>query len=166
MALARVATSTGPMGAAESALVQTFGTVLQLIGSVITLGGLVWAWHVLTRALNQWSEAVRGQLSRLRDSLASLGRPTSTGTASALYGWTTTAYGVSPTTGTPEERITQLEGRLVEQRVSLTKELLAAIDTAIADEREERKVVRLREIYIAAGGIAVSIVGYLCKFIG
>jgi hypothetical protein len=146
--------------------VQTIGTVLQLTGSVITLVGLVLARNVLTRALNQWSEAVGGQLSRLRDSLASLGKRTPTGTASAQYGWTITAIGATPTTGTAEERITQLEGRLVKQRVTLTKELLAAIDKAIAAEREERKVVQLREISVAAGGIAVSIVGYLCQLIG
>jgi len=154
---------------AESALVQTIGTLLQLIGAAITLGGLLWAWHVLTVALNQWREAARGRLSRLRDSLASLGKPTPTGTGTAKgssYGQTTTAIGVAPTIGTLEERITQLQGELAQHRASVAATLRTAIDDAIAAEREESKVVRLHEIYWAAGGIAVSTAGYLCQLIG
>ena len=148
-------------------VVQTLGTALQLSGSVITLGGLLWAWHVLSGVLTRWRDAVRGWPTRLRDSLAkSLGRQTSTGgTAQGSYGWTARAAGVTPTTGTPEERISQLEARLVEQRVKFTETLRTAIGDAIAAELEESKALRLRDIAWAAGGIAVSIIGYACQLI-
>jgi len=155
------ATSTGPLHAAESALVQALGTALQLSGSVVTLGGLLWAWHVLTGYLTRWTDTVRGWPNRLLDLLPSLGTPT--GIAQGAFGWTTTkASGVAPTTGTPEERITQLESKLA----SLTATLNAAIDEAIATEREASKSLRLRDIAWAAGGIAVSIVGYICQLAG
>lgn len=103
-------------------------------------------------------------MTRLRESLASVGKQTASGTAQGSYGWTTTkVIDVTPTMGTPEERIDQLEARLVEQRVRLTETLTAAIDQARADDQDASKGARLREIYIAAFGLLVSVAGYICQ---
>jgi hypothetical protein len=55
---------------------QTLGTALQLAGSVITFGGLLYAWHIASGRLAQWRDAVKGQLAQLRNSIASMGRGT------------------------------------------------------------------------------------------
>jgi hypothetical protein len=62
---------------------QTFGTVLQLSGSVITMGGLLYAWHVASGYLNQLREATRNRWTQLRNSLASFGRQTPPGSVGA-----------------------------------------------------------------------------------
>jgi len=49
----------------KSACLETGGTTLQLAGSLITLGGLVWAWHTATRLLSQWGTAIGGLLTRI-----------------------------------------------------------------------------------------------------
>jgi hypothetical protein len=146
--------------------VQTLGTALQLSGNAITVVSLLYALQRLTRFLNHWRDTARSWPIRLRESLSRLGRQTSTGTAKGSYGWSSRVIGVAPTTGTPEERITQLEGKLVEQRVRLTEMLRTAIDEAIANERDASKAVRLWEIYVAVFGLLVSISGYLCQLVG
>jgi hypothetical protein len=148
---------------------QTWGTALQLVGNAIMLGGLVYAWHSLTRFLSRWGETARGRLTRLRDSLASVFKESATGTGMAqpsTYGWSSKLTGVTPGTGTPEERISQLEAKLVEHRVSMIEMLRTAIDGAIADEREESKAVQLYQIYPAVIGLLVSIAGYACQLHG
>lgn len=138
---------------------QTLGTALQLAGAAITLVGVLWAWHALTGYLTRWRDAVRAWPDRLRRAL----RTTHTGTAQASYGWTGKALGVTPTTGTPEERISQLETRLAGLRADMAETLHAAIDDAMSAEREASQALRLRDIIWAAGGIVVSIIGYVCQ---
>jgi hypothetical protein len=149
---------------------QTFGTVLQLSGSVITLGGLVYAWHVASGYLNQLREATRNRWTQLSNSLASFGRQTPPGSvgASLPVTATTTADMTLKRAGTVEERLERLENEpnMSSQLARLTSTLRDEIDTAITAERDESNAIRLKDIYPALFGIVVSMAGLVCQLAG
>ncbi|MEU1432147.1 hypothetical protein ABZ412_34275 [Nocardia sp. NPDC005746] len=49
---------------------KTFGDVLELLGSLITAGGLVYAWHRLTGRFTQWRSAIAKVGSEIRARLS------------------------------------------------------------------------------------------------
>jgi hypothetical protein len=149
---------------------QTLGTALQLSGSVITLCGLLYAWHRVTGFLTRLRGAIGERVSQLRTAIGSVrtGGPTHhTGGASIRIEVQSTATGVV-TGRTPDQRITELERqfRTLDDRFQTTAtNLRDEINNAIADALQQfqtqSNTVRLRDIYPALGGLVVSISGYL-----
>ena len=159
---------------------QTLGTALQLVGSTITLGGLVYAWHVTSGRLVQWRDDLRNRLTRLRESMdkwLSAGPPTP---AQASFGIHTT-IGIGMSThaegrvdgGTTEDRLARLEveiAKLADKLTAATDALRTEIDQARATVLDESKAlsdtIRLKDIYPALFGLVVSIAGMSCQLIG
>lgn len=175
---ARVITAERQTNGAESALVQTLGTWLQLVGSTITLCGLLWAWHKASGRLLQWWDTVRDRLTALRESVASVGTQTpnpsppaeaSGGSIHATVPKQTAHLEGYVDGGTPEERLARQEtenARRADEIRVLADALRDEIDQAITAERDESNALRLRDIAWAAGGIGVSIIGSVCQLIG
>src|SRR5689334_2116667 len=155
---------------------QTVGTWLQLVGVVITLGGLVWAWRKLSRLPSQWGAAINRWATQLRNAIPSLNAPPpSTHQVSAhLAGHGQAAASMTlKRAGTTDERITQLENdhndvlnALAQQESALRDETKQAIADALDNFQTLSDTVRLRDIGWAVGGIAVSIAGYLFQLFG
>ncbi|OMC32013.1 hypothetical protein A5739_11375 [Mycobacterium colombiense] len=152
---------------------QTLGIWLQLAGSVITLGGLLWAWHVASGRISLWRDTMRDRLVRLGESVvARLAPPPPPPTggfiATTLPKMTTQAFGTVDN-GTDEQRLARLETENA-RRADEVRELRAEIDKARAAALEEFKTssnaIRVRDIYPAALGILVSIAGTACQLIG
>jgi signal transduction protein with GAF and PtsI domain len=149
-------------------------TWLQLIGNIITLGGLVYAWHILTGRLSRWRDEIGERLTELRAVVASKG----TGVTQQV-GATLTVEPIIEAVlelirdGSDEERIKRVEqnyDNLANQVRELTETFRTEIDQAIAAELEtfqaNTNAIRLTDITYAALGILVSISGYICQLIG
>jgi hypothetical protein len=151
---------------------QTFGTVLKLAGSIITFGGLLYAWHQVSGRLHQWHDAMSGRASRLRESVAKW-LPQRDPQAPIKRSFTLnlepqfTMEAKPVQGGTAEERLARLEGEIYtlnHQFTQMTSTLRVEIDDARAAMLEESKTlsdaIRLRDLCPALVGILVSIVGY------
>ncbi|WP_157680482.1 hypothetical protein [Mycobacterium dioxanotrophicus] len=152
---------------------QSFGIVLQLVGSLVTLGGLFYAWHkasgLLVRlresALQLWDQFVESVVDRLTPPAPPVDPGTSAGTLPKM---TSQAYG-HVDGGTDGERLARLESENA-MRAQEIREVHAAIDKARAaalDELEASSAaVRLADIYPALIGIVISIAGMVCQLVG
>jgi hypothetical protein len=156
-------------------VVQTLGTWLQLSGSVITLGGLLYAWHTVSTRWAGLRHAARERLTQLRNSIESWGEPKTPepppagGSIGATLQPLETHMEGYVDHGGPDERFARLETELcsmADHIRELDTTLRTEIDNAIAVEREHVRVVQLRDISWTLGGIAVSIIGYACQLIG
>jgi hypothetical protein len=156
--------------------VQTLGTALQLSGSVITLGGLLWAWHKASGRLNQWRAAIVIRLAQIRHKIQTL-RPAGIPSQEAFANLTVQIQLAADATlkrgGPTDDRLTRLENDhntvlnlLAQQESSLRVEIDQAIADALETIQTDADTVRLRDIYPAVFGILVSITGYICQLIG
>jgi hypothetical protein len=75
--------------------------------------------------------------------------------------------------GTPDQRITQLENdyntllnQLAQQESGLRTEINQAKAAVLQDFQSLSDAIRLKEAYLAVLGIGVSIAGYICQLIG
>lgn len=160
---------------------ETWGTVLQLAGAIITFGGLVWAWHTASGVLRQWRTAlgnVAGRLTRIRDAVHAIivpepatitlqGSPPIvpvTGDASGHGELLAVAGPADPT----EKRLNDLEHgheALRDQLTVLDSAPRPEIDNIIKELKNAREL-HLNGLYFAGGGILVSIAGYVLALTG
>jgi hypothetical protein len=147
----------------DGVAMQNLSTALQLSGSVITLCGLLWAWHKVTGFLTTLRGAIGDRVSQLRTAMR--GPTVHTVESHLTVGVKTSAIVVM---GTPEERLAKLERQfatLDEQLQGTASTLRGEINEAIAVALQQFQMqsdsVRLRDIYPALGGLAVTITGYL-----
>ena len=101
------ATHTGKMAA-----VDTFGSLLQLLGAIITGAGLFYAWNRASRRFDEWRGTLQTRLKELRAFVVSLGR------ALTREAFTDLAVAVNDTVGIKDEVETELtRGGTVEERL-------------------------------------------------
>lgn len=146
---------------------QTLGNALQLAGSIITLGGLIYIWHKASGRLLQWHAGLRDRLNQLRKSTDIIITP-----GPARVTITAHAPTIHTTSGprTTEDRLRWFEGensRRTDELKTLAENLRAEIDAAQAAVLDESKklsdAVRLKDVYPAMFGLVVSSAGIICQ---
>ncbi|OBA57322.1 hypothetical protein A5647_24215 [Mycobacterium sp. 1100029.7] len=157
---------------------QTIGNALQLGGSVITLGGLAYAWHITSGRLVRLRDGMRDRLIQLRESMDkwfSLGPPTPASASVTIQVPTAMAFATMypPRVGTPETRLKDLEGEfdaLAKKLSAVTDALRTEIDQARIAVLDESKAlsdaIRLKDIWPAIAGLLVSIIGIAWQLFG
>lgn len=152
-------------------VMQTLGTSLQLTGSVITFGGLLYAWYVTSGRLRRWGVAAGNLVVGLRSALRRSDTVKRADVALTAEGALTveTEKFVS---GTLDQRLHTVENdadvirtRLDRLPDALRDEMRDEFNDAIAAALQEfsdlTNAAELRDIYPALFGILVSISGYL-----
>lgn len=145
---------------------QIFGNALQLAGSIITLGGLIYIWHKTSGRLVQWRDGLKDRLSQLRKSMDIIITP---GPARMTIKAHAPSIHVSGPR-TTEDRLKWLEGenaRRADEIKEIADALRAEIDKARAEILDESKklsdAVRLKDVYPAMFGLVVSSAGIICQ---
>lgn len=146
---------------------QTLGNALQLAGSIITLGGLIYVWNKTSGRLQHWLNGLRDGLTQLRKSMDIIITP---GPARiTIKGHAPTIHTTSGPR-TTEDRLKWLEGensRRADEIKRLAENLRAEIDAASAAVLDESKrlsdALRLKDVYPAMFGLVVSSAGIICQ---
>lgn len=134
---------------------QTAGTVLQLVGAVITGSGLLYAWNRASGQFDQWRQGITSKLAAARARV--------TGRYSAVFSLDVTPSirvegEVFPPPGSPpEDRLLRVEQTLAELPGRTKKEIEAveaAIDKKLAEFDATGKGFAVKDIYwaLAASG--------------
>jgi hypothetical protein len=155
---------------------QALGTWLQLIGNGITAVVLLYVIATGSMRIKTVRDAVVSQLTQLVNTITSLGATPPTTHQATGHLTMHTQLSASATlkrSGTPDQRITQLENdyntllnQLAQQESKLRTEINQAKAAVLQDFQSLSDAIRLKEAYLAVLGIGVSIVGYICQLIG
>jgi cutinase-like protein len=157
-------------------VMQTLGTWLQLIGNVIIFSVLLHVVWTGSRRIKTVRDAVVDQLTQLGNAIASLGAPPPP--PPTIAGHLTSHADLSADVtlkrgGTDDERLTRLENdhntllnELAKQESRFRAEISEAKAAVLKDFQTLSNAIRLKEAYLAVGGILVSIAGYICQLIG
>ena len=153
------------------AAVYTFGSLLQLLGAIITGAGLFYAWNRTSRRFDEWRSSLQSPWEQLRAFMASRGRGmTLEGSGELLVEVGLVGEMELTRGGTVEERLTagreevqDLDGRLTKSLSSIPAE----IDNAVASEfgrfESLSNAIAVKDIYWALAGIAVGAVGIVVQ---
>ncbi|OBA57321.1 hypothetical protein A5647_24210 [Mycobacterium sp. 1100029.7] len=145
-------------------MLQIFGTVLQLMGSVVAFYGLASAWQKTTGQLTRWVDDFRDRWVEFIDAvIARFTPPPSEGSViAATLPMMTAHMEVYVDNGTDQERLTRLETENA-RRADEIRETRGEIDKAKAEVLEEFQAfsdaIRLDDLKYAALGLFVNIVG-------
>lgn len=169
---------------------QTIGNSLQLAGSIITLGGLAYAWHITTGRITQLLDNARAWLLSFRKSvdqwivLEPITGSGEFGTMSVTIGPMTPSGVGHVDNGTDEERLARLEtenarradeirdvqnklSKEINQEISKVQDMMRKeIDSALEDFKRSSDAIRLKDIWPAMAGLVVSIVGIAWQLFG
>lgn len=133
------------------------GTSIQLIGVVITLVGVLYAWN----HISHWLDSLAAQLkkARSRDILTAAVAVEVTPTIQAHGELTATARAADP-----ENRLLNIEKRLDELPGRIDREIQAveaAVNDKLAALDETGKPPDIKDIYLAVVGIGIQVLGYV-----
>jgi hypothetical protein len=128
-----------------------------------------------SRRIKTVRDAVVDQLTQLGNAIASLGAPPPP--PPTIAGHLTSHAELSADVtlkrgGTDDERLTRLENdhntllnELAKQESRFRAEISEAKAAVLKDFQTLSNAIRLKEAYLAVGGILVSIAGYICQLI-
>jgi hypothetical protein len=151
--------------ASPSTVTQTLGAVLQLLGSIITLGGLLWAWYVASDRFRKFRGLLTEHWTDLRKHVDRLGNR-----AAAVYiknrnlvhTWRSMGLLGETAPSLFEDELAALRWQLNDLRSTLCTE----IETAIANEDKRSQVIQLDDLGPAILGLLVSIAGNVFQLFG
>jgi hypothetical protein len=139
------------------------GTLLQLIGAVVTAFGLFVAWDRAANVFAQWRQGLAELGAKLIRPPVVVFQVESHIVVTPEFETSTKVYASEPT---PEQRLEDVEKRLKDVEKTLagvrgdtTEEITSAVRKSLAEFDAKLKAFTVEDIYPALTGIGIGIVG-------